>query len=36
MTIEPREHHASIATLIEVGPDLIEIRYHEDIIFSPE
>lgn len=36
MTLEPREHHASIATLIEVAPDLIEIHYHSGIVFSPE
>ncbi len=36
MTLEPREHHTSIATLIEVAPDLIEIHYHNGIVFTPE
>lgn len=34
MTIEPREHHASIATLIETRPNLLEIHYHEGIVFD--
>ncbi len=34
MTIEPKEHHASIATLIIARPNLLEIRYHEGIVFD--
>jgi hypothetical protein len=34
MTIEPREHHTSIATLIVVRPDLVEIHYHPGIVFN--
>jgi len=34
MTIEPKEHHASIATLIVARPNLLEIHYHEGIVFD--
>ena len=34
MTIEPREHHTSIATLIVVRPDLVEIHYKPGIVFN--
>ncbi len=33
MTFEPEEYHTSIATLKVVSPQLIEIHYHEHIIF---
>lgn len=34
MTLEPREHHTSIATIIVVSKDLVEIHYHAGIVFS--
>ena len=34
MTIEPQEHHASIATLIVAAPQLLEIHYHDGIVFD--
>ena len=34
MTLEPREHHTSIATLIMASTQLIEIHYHEHIVFN--
>lgn len=35
MTLEPREYHATIATLTVVAIDLVEIRYHPGILFTP-
>lgn len=34
MTLEPREHHTSIATLVVASTQLIEIHYHEHIVFN--
>lgn len=34
MTREPREHHTSIATLIEADTNLVEIHYHPGIVFN--
>lgn len=34
MTLEPREHHAGIATLIVVDTNLLEIHYHAGIVFT--
>lgn len=34
MTLEPREHHASIATLKVMGGGLVEIHYRPGIVFN--
>lgn len=34
MTLEPRQHRTSIATLIMVSPDLVEIHYDAGIVFN--
>ncbi len=34
MTLEPRTYETAIATLTVLRPDLLEIRYHNDIVFS--
>lgn len=34
MTLEPREHHASIATIRVMGNGLVEIHYHPGIVFN--
>ncbi|MBK8613149.1 MAG: hypothetical protein IPN85_06585 [Flavobacteriales bacterium] len=34
MTLEPREYRTSIATLIVVQSDLVEIHYHPGIVFT--
>lgn len=36
MTFEPSEHETSIATLIVVGPDQVEIHYHPGIVFDAQ
>ena len=36
MTVVPREYETSIATLIIVSPDLVEIHYHEGITFNAQ
>ncbi|MBL7951237.1 MAG: STAS/SEC14 domain-containing protein [Flavobacteriales bacterium] len=36
MTLEPREHHTEIATLIIVSPDLVEIHYHPGTVFNAQ
>lgn len=36
MTIAGRVIDAGIATLTVVPPDLVEVRYHSGIVFSPE
>ncbi len=36
MTLEPREHDTSIATIIVISPELVEIRYKPGITFDPK
>ena len=34
MTLEPREYHASIATLIITAPNVVEIHYNHGTVFT--
>lgn len=36
MTFEPRQHETSIATIIVVSTDLVEIHYHPGIVFNAQ